>query len=93
MIDYILLGATIVLIIFYSLLSSYLNFLTAHQMMEMTFGVILFILILGFLRSYLLDLNTSFIFIPAFFFINWYFWTKFMANNINRDKTGIIRES
>ncbi len=85
---YIFFGLTIFLIILYTLLAYFLELLTPNQIIEMNIGTIMFIFILGFLLAYYLKLPdiSERAFIPAFFFINGYFWTKLFANLLNQTK-------
>ena len=85
---YIFFGLTLLALVFYSLLGYYIELLTPNQIVEMNIATIYFIFILGFLLAYFLQISNiaDIAFIPAFFFVNGYFWTKLLSNLFNQTK-------
>ncbi len=93
MIGYILGIGIIVLLLIITLISNYSFILTKRQVKELWISTILMVILLGYIRAEILQLEPIdvYLFVPAFFYMLWYFFTKLSANSINRDED-IIRD-
>jgi hypothetical protein len=96
MIGYIFAIITIVFLITITITSHYLLILNSDQVKTLWISTILMIILLGYVRSTVLNLEpiSLYIFMPAGLYTIWYILTKSSANMINKDsETGIIRDT
>ena len=83
----------IFVILFITILSHYVFILTNQQVRELWISSILMIILLGFVRVYILKFDMNLIFLPVVLYIIWYFLTKMSSNLINKDyESDIIRD-
>ncbi len=87
MIGYIFGIGIIILLIIITIIASSTYLLTERQFKELWISSILFVILLGYTRAKILKLEPIdvYIFVPAFLYILWFFFTKFSANLINKD--------
>ncbi len=92
MIGYIFGIGIVVILLAVTISSNYALILTERQVKELWISTFLMIILLGYVRSRMLDLEpmSNYVFIPAGLYVLWYFLTKFTANLINKDDN-IIR--
>ena len=96
MIGYIFGIITLVILVAFTISSNYSFILSNRQVHELWIGTLLAIILLGFVRAKLLNLDpiASYIFVPAALFAVWYILTKLSANMINKDQNAnIIRDT
>jgi O-antigen/teichoic acid export membrane protein len=96
MIGYIFAIITTVFLITITITSHYLSILNSNQVKTLWISTILMIILLGYVRSTVLNLEpiSLYIFMPAGLYTVWYILTKSSANMINKDsETGIIRDT
>jgi len=96
MIGYIFGIITLVILVAFTISSNYAFILSNRQVHELWIGTLLAIILLGFVRAKLLNLDpiASYIFVPAALFAVWYILTKLSANMINKDQNAnIIRDT
>ena len=75
----------IVLLVIISIISNFTYILTEKQFKELWISSILMVILLGYIRAKILNLEWTDIFVPTFLYIIWYFLTKLSANLINKD--------
>lgn len=89
---YLFLVGTLLILISISIISHFVFILTRGQIIEMWISTILFILLFGYLRSRMLNLNDEYIFVPAFIYLLWFIMVKITTNSIYVDDD-VIRKS
>jgi hypothetical protein len=90
----IILGLFLIFILIsITIISKYIFILTYYQIKELWISTILFIILFGYLRSYILEFNSiiKYIIIPSFMYVIWYILTKYTANLINRNESNIVK--
>jgi hypothetical protein len=96
MIGYIFAIVIIIFLIAVTILSNYVFILTNQQVTTIWVSTLLMIILFGYVRSSLLELEpmSLYLFMPAGLYVIWYFLTKFTANMINKDtEAGVIRDT
>lgn len=79
---YLFLVAILTILVAISIISHFVFILTRGQIVEMWISTVLFVILFGYLRNRMLNLDDEYIFVPAFIYLLWFILVKITTNSI-----------